>query len=270
MCIANVKKSDQLIELHTGLPSYKMFRWVYDEVYPATQTLQYWNGSKSDYTKQYQMTGKKKPGPARELTLEDELLMTLMKLKLNLTEDYISFLFDVSSSVVSTIISTWIPLLAHELSGLIYWPTREEIATCYPDCFKKWSNVKAILDCFEIQTEKPSHVEANTKLFSSYKNRPPSKFLLACTPGGTVSFISPPAGGNMSDKEMVVSRPHGIQTPLGDIFLYPEKRNIITDSISGMGASLIDSGYKVENIVRKYLGRVKAVQFCTLVTFGVS
>ena len=50
--------------------------------------------------------------------------------------------------------------------------------------------------------EKPSHVGANSKIFSNYKNRPTVKFLLACTPGGSVSYISPPAGGSTSDVKL--------------------------------------------------------------------
>ena len=45
----------------------------------------------------------------------------------------------------------------------------------------------------------PSHVEANSQIFTAYKNRPTVKFLLACTTGGSVSFISKPAAWNMSD-----------------------------------------------------------------------
>lgn len=73
------------------------------------------------------------------------------------------------------------------------------MSRCYLDCFKPWESVVAILDCFEIPAEKPSHIKANSQIFSSYKNRPTVKFLLVCTPGGSMSYISPPAGGNMSD-----------------------------------------------------------------------
>ena len=199
--IERVKESDHLVSLHTGLPTYNHFKWVYDEVSPAAETMQYWKGINTGDTRSNQNL---KRGPTRVLSLQNELLLTLMKLKLNLTEDYIAYLFKVSTSLVSAVISTWIPLLAKELSGLLYWPSRQEIAQCYPQCFNRWSGITAILDCFENPTEKPSDVSANTQIFSSYKNRPTVKFLLACTPGGSVSFISPPAGGNMSDKEMVI------------------------------------------------------------------
>lgn len=195
-----IKSSDALVTLHTGLPSFSLFQWVFNEVCDAATSMKYWKGPATSDT---DIQGAK-PGPKRTVSLKDELLVTLMKLKLNMSGDYLAYLFGLSSSTISTIISTWIPLLSKELQGLIYWPSRQEVALCYPQCFRPWPGITAILDCFEIPTDRPSHVEANTKIFSSYKNRPTVKFLLACTPGGTVSFISPPAGGNMSDKELVL------------------------------------------------------------------
>ncbi|XP_038059230.1 uncharacterized protein LOC119730420 [Patiria miniata] len=203
--IESIKHSDELIQLHTGLPSYQYFKWIYKEVDKASENMKYWHGNGSEKAKKYIETNQKKPGPSRVVSKENELLITLMKLRLNMMEEYLAYLFNVKQPTVSSILSTWIPLLSHELSGLIYWPEVEEIKLCYPDCFKRWPGIRALLDCFEIPTQKPSHVEANTQVFSSYKNRATTKFCLACTPGGSISFISPPAGGNMSDKEIVIA-----------------------------------------------------------------
>ncbi|XP_071810056.1 uncharacterized protein [Asterias amurensis] len=199
-----IKDSDELIHLHTGLASYKVFEWVFKEVEPAAKTMAYWHGSDSATPKKFLQANQNRPGPARLLSQPNELLLTLMKLRHNMTEDYLAFLFNISQPSVLSILSTWIPFLGHELCGLIYWPEKEEVPLCYPRCFKPWKGIRAILDCFEVATQKPSHVEANTQVFSAYKNRPTTKFLLACTPGGSVSFLSPPAGGNMSDKELVL------------------------------------------------------------------
>jgi hypothetical protein len=201
LTIEEVRESDDLVLLHTGLPSVHVFDWLYKEIKDTCMFLSYWNGQSKE-TSNKKATDKKRRGRERALKKEEELLIALMKLKLNLNEQYVAFLFGVSDSTVSRVISTWIPFLAKELQGLIHWPNAEELSLCYPDCFKRWENVVAIIDCFEIPTEKPSHVEANSQIFSSYKNRPTVKFLLACTPGGSVSFISPAAGGNMSDVQI--------------------------------------------------------------------
>ena len=201
--INQIKKSDDLTKLHTGLPSYSIFDWVYSEIKENALNLQYWSNKENQGSNEGPSKGSKR-GPKRSLSCEEELLISLMKLKLNCLEDHLAFLFGVSGSLISQIISTWIPFLALELEALIYWPSSEEILHHYPVCFQKWEGVKAILDCFEIPCAKPSHIEANSQIFSSYKNRPTVKFLLACTPGGSVSFISESAGGLMSDKKLVM------------------------------------------------------------------
>lgn len=200
--INDIKNSSSLITMHTGLQNYDTFRWVFDEVSESLETMQYYKGKTSTNTKKYQKNHTKKPGKQRRLGKENELLLTLMRIKLDMHEDYLAFLFAVTISTVSQIISTWIPLLSRELEGLVYWPEQERIRDAYPSCFTKFDTVRAIIDCTEVTVQKPSMASANSQIFSSYKNRPTAKFLIACTPAGSISFISPPAGGRMSDREI--------------------------------------------------------------------
>ena len=201
--INSIKHSDNLIKIHTGLPSYALFCWILDEVRPAASNMQYYKGEQSHETKQYQENNSLKPGPKRKLSLEDEFLLTLMKLKMNLNQDFLVSLFKVCPSLVSSVISTWIPLLAFELKPLIYWPASEELDHYYPECYKKYGKIKAIIDCTEVQTERPSLDSVNAAMYSNYKSRHTYKVLVACTPGGTVSYVSDAVGGDMSDVELV-------------------------------------------------------------------
>ncbi|VDI78588.1 Hypothetical predicted protein [Mytilus galloprovincialis] len=198
-----IKHSDNLIRLHTGLASYSLFCWLLDEVSVPASNMKYYKGEDSHETTSYQENNAKKPGPKRKLSLEDELLMTLMKLRLNLNQEFMASLFNVSSSLVSSIITTWISLLALELRPLIHWPTRDQLDQYYPDCYSKYGKVTAIIDCTEVQTERPSLDSTNSALYSNYKSRHTYKVLVACTPGGTVSFVSHATGGDMSDVELV-------------------------------------------------------------------
>ena len=61
----------------------------------------------------------------------------------------------------------------------------------------------AIIDCTEVPIQRPSLALANGKIYSFYKGRPTAKLLVACTPVGTVSFLSSGAGGAMRDKRLV-------------------------------------------------------------------
>jgi len=107
------------MKLHTGLLSYKHFTWICQQVFPAAEKMVYWKGIN---TAENKYLAQPKRGPARSLSLENELLVMLMKLKLNLTDDFLAFLFTVSSSLTSSIVSTRIPLLSLELKSVIYWP----------------------------------------------------------------------------------------------------------------------------------------------------
>lgn len=205
MNIDQIKHSNSLMNLHTGLPTYNLFMYVYELVEEPASTMQYWRGSStSSGLKDYQVRNKKKPGRSHQISLQNQLLMTLMKVRLNVTESHLAFLFKVQESSVSKIVTTWLLLLNQELKPLIYWPSVQEVLKDQPACFAKWGGrVRAIIDCTEVPIQRPSLAEANTKTFSNYKNTTTIKYLIACTPQGTISYVSPPAGGRMSDITMV-------------------------------------------------------------------
>ena len=202
--IHSIKHSDDLVKVYTGLPTYALFSWLFEEVKEPAKNMNYFRGEKSSSDKYYQVNDKNKPGPKRKLCLEDELFITLIKLRHNVNIEFIAGLFNVSASLISVTITTWISLLALELKPLIYWPSQEQLKRYYPECFRRYGdNVCAIIDASEVQTERPSMTSANSVLYSNYKQRHTFKVLVACTPGGSISFISEAAGGDMSDVEMV-------------------------------------------------------------------
>ena len=130
-------------------------------------------------------------------------------------------------------LSTWIPLLALELKPLIHWPTREEAQRYYPDCFKKYKNVIAIIDCIEVPIQRPSLALANGQIYSFYKGRPTCKLLVACTPVGTVSFVSCGAGGAMRDKRL-------------------EKESGILSKFLPLDTVLADRGFNIQELLLPY------------------
>lgn len=232
--IHKIRNSESLMKVYTGLTSYDKFEWLFNTVAHNLPNLKYYRGEMSCRPKRYQAGTSKKPGPKRKLDHQNELLLTLVKLKLDLLEDDLAFRFNISTSLVSQILSTWIPLLAKELEGLIYWPSREEINQYYPACFKKWPNVKVIIDCTEVPLQRPSLAKANAQIYSSYKGRPTAKALVGCTPGGTISFISKIAGGSMSDKKLV------------------EKSHIV-DKFEPNDVCMADRGFNIQDILAPHM-----------------
>ena len=203
----HIRHRDELFKVYTRITNYSKFQWIFNTIHHNIPHLRIFKSnadSSSSTSRYYQEHITKKPGLSRKLSPQNELLLTLMKIKMDLLHEDLAFRFGISVSLVSQILSTWIPLLSRELHGLIYWPTQEEILSYYPECFLKFPSVQTIIDCTEIPLQRPSITKANSQIYSNYKSRPTAKVLVACTPGGTVSFISKSAGGAMTDKKLVM------------------------------------------------------------------
>lgn len=68
-----------------------------------------------------------KSGPAKKTSLEQEFLLTLMRLKLGLLTYDLAFRFQISKPGVSQIWITWVKFLSKELRYLISWPSSGQI-----------------------------------------------------------------------------------------------------------------------------------------------
>ncbi|CAH3022025.1 unnamed protein product [Porites evermanni] len=120
--------------------------------------MQYWRGGKQTSKEAPQppspfelATGfaEGRPGPERKLRLEQEFLLTLMKLRLALLTIDLGFRF-------------------HELSVLIVWPSRQQVKKTLPSCFRKlYPKVRCIIDCFECFTETPSGLDLAATLWKT-------------------------------------------------------------------------------------------------------
>ena len=135
------------------------------------------------------------------LPLEERLLLTLMRLRLNLTEQDLSFWFCISQSYVSEIFNKWIDVMYVRLArNFMVWPEREELRTSMPAFFRKrFPECLAIIDCFELPLERFLHVLARASTFSFYKGRNTIKFLIAVSPTGDITYISQAYGRRSSD-----------------------------------------------------------------------
>lgn len=138
------------------------------------------------------------------MNFQQEFLLTLMKLKLGLINEDPAFRFMVSSATVSSVFVTWIKLMCKELSVLIIWPSKQQVKSTLPACFKKlYAKVRCIIDCFECFTEMPSGLNLAAALWSEYKHHYTCKVLVAITPAGAISYVSSSYGGRASDAYIV-------------------------------------------------------------------
>ena len=171
-----IQHSDQMTRFYTGLPTWAVFLHIFHFL------AAYVTASSS-------------------LCLEDELFMTLVRLRLGLFLQDIGIRFRVSPSIVSRIFQKWLDVMWPRLSFLISWPAREICQHNMPPVFKQlYPNCRCVIDCSEIFIDTPKSFDARSKTYSNYKKHNTIKFLIGITPVGTISFLSQCWGGRVSDK----------------------------------------------------------------------
>ena len=69
------------------------------------QKLKYWDKNKNR-TVSYEKTNKKKPGPKTTLSLVQEFILTLVKMRLGLTGEQLGDIFSISETQVRRIVRT--------------------------------------------------------------------------------------------------------------------------------------------------------------------
>lgn len=88
----------------------------------------------------------------------NDICLTLEKIKINNTFMILGDKYGKSPSSANTIFRKNIPLLAHYLKKLIFWPSQKSIKASLPLPFRaRYNNVQSIIDCFEIEIQKPSN-----------------------------------------------------------------------------------------------------------------
>ena len=162
--IQEVKDSKRLAKFYTGLPNHEVFMWVYNRIHKKTEKLKYFRGDSSFTSKNYHTSkNKKKSGMKPSLSIENCLFLTLIQLRVRLTETDLAFRFQFSQSLISRILTTWISFFSQELSPLIYWSKKENVMRYYPKCFKVHKNVIGIIDYKEGILEKLDIAKAQSQ-----------------------------------------------------------------------------------------------------------
>ena len=176
----------------------------------------------------------------RKLDPLNQLFLTLLKLKLNLKQKDLAFRFGISPSVVSRYITTWICFLYHHLSEIDWTPSVNQVMSTLPHSFRKlYPSTFAIIDGTEIFMETPSDLYMQSSTWSQYKHHNTMKFLVACTPNGAISFVSPVFVGSISDVEL--TRESGYLMTLKDkpgISIMADRGFTIKDMLKDIGIEL--------------------------------
>ncbi len=109
---------DASVRFFTGLPTKAVYELLWEYVEPKVKDMNYWRGTKG-CPGVPAGTPVKRLGRHRKSRQKDELLMTLMKLRLDLLHRDLSRRFRLSESTVSSVFCTWIKVLASVLKPTI-------------------------------------------------------------------------------------------------------------------------------------------------------
>ena len=92
---------DNMVNFFTGMATFSIFSWLLNRIKPHVKLFH------------------------KSLSLEDHLLIVLMKLKLGLLNKDIAQRFGVSSSTITKIFRGWVPIMGSSMKNLIVWPDVE-------------------------------------------------------------------------------------------------------------------------------------------------
>ncbi|CAG2192483.1 unnamed protein product [Mytilus edulis] len=168
---------------------------------PSVNKLVYWNKD-CDVPDR---SPKKRPEPKQKMKPMNELFMTLIRIRQGLLLEDLSYKFGVSKTTVSRVVLTWIQFLYIRLSAFRtkMFPDRSKSRKHLPKSFKKYKNIRCIIDCTEVFVQQPRNFGKQGNCYSSYKGHTTYKFLVGIAPNGTIVYISDAFEGSISDKEIV-------------------------------------------------------------------
>lgn len=180
----------------------------------------------------------------KTVPLETQMLIVLMKLKLNLLNTDLAYRFNTSLKTVQRIFDIIIPSLSQKLKTLIMWPSKEAVGENLPECFKNsvYKDTVCIIDCTEVAIQRPSNMLTRSKTWSNYKHGHTIKFLVGMNPNGAVSFLSECWGGRASDKHITLHSGLIDKIEPGDVVL-ADRGFLVADYFAVKGAKLIVPDY---------------------------
>ena len=141
---------------------------------------------------------------AHKLSVEDEFLMFLMKLRMGLSTIDLAERFCVSESTVNNVNLTWVNFVYIVIGSLKIWSHRDIIIKLSPEEFiQNYPNNIVIVDATELKIQVPSSSQKHSESYSTYKSHTTFKSLIGVDPNGGIMFVSQLFEGSISDKQIV-------------------------------------------------------------------
>ncbi|XP_069106218.1 uncharacterized protein [Argopecten irradians] len=175
-------------------------------------------------------------------SLEDQLLMTLMKLRLNYRDMDLAVRFGTSRATISNIINTYVSVL-HEIlyGGVLQYnglPSQLKCKGSLPKSFEDFSSARIAMDATEVNQDVPSDMNSQSLTFSSYKSRHTVKAVTCVAPNGALVYTSDLYPGSTSDAAIVEHCKILDQLQPGDMILADKGFNIFDKLPAGVSLNI--------------------------------
>ncbi|XP_045026432.1 uncharacterized protein LOC116923193 isoform X1 [Daphnia magna] len=134
-------------------------------------------------------------------TSHDAVCLIFRKIRLNESFVVLAYEFGLSPRQACRIFNRYVSFIADHVLEIIVWPNSNSLKRALPVSFRKnYSRVQSIIDCFEIEIQKPSDPVNQALTWSEYKGCNTLKYLVSITPDGLINFVSTGYGGRTTDE----------------------------------------------------------------------
>lgn len=185
---------------------------------------------------------------AAKLSKFQQLLLTLMRLRLDLRNRDLAYRFGVKVGTVTRTVHQMVTIMSSSLvPTAVFWPSRAELRKNLPAALRaSHPDCAVIVDCFKVPFEEPVS-QGNQEQHRQRVGPPPGalrgggaspnvlKYLIGVAPQGVVTFVSRGVLGDVSDKSLAEGCGFLCKLLPGDVVLAGRDLDI-DDSVAARGA----------------------------------
>lgn len=200
-------------KFYTGLPSPALLTWLFNLVCGCLQKFE-------------------------KISPPDQVILTLMKLRLGLSTSDLAVRFGISKELASDVVRSVIMNMACRLKFLISWPSRKAATNICDAINYMHDQTTIMIDCLEISIEEPLTISARNQTWSDSKDCNTIKAVLGAAHNGLIIFVSQCWGGSISNKELILLSGFLGKIEAGDLVM-ADRDFYIGEDLDTLGVSFV-------------------------------
>ena len=177
-----------VIRMETGLRTKEVFNNVVNHALRFKDSVNYFAGWNVE-----------------SISFEDQIFITLMKMRQNYTQLHLAQLFHCSVATISDIVKTFTHVL-HEILFDDLMTTilsREKNKISAPSSFRQFESCRIVIDYTDIEVAAPGLMSQQNATYSSYRGMNSFKVIVGVAPNGVITYVRRLYPGSILDKTIV-------------------------------------------------------------------